>query len=154
MRKTTKAAIALLMSLVVVFGMTCTSFAAAGYKDVNRENIDAKSIKSIKFIKKHGGFKGVFTGKKFYPNKKMTRRQYLLVLNNLYPGKVKITMNDLRKANKPVTEKYVTSKMVKLAADGYGMKITWKGGKKKLSRASVCNYIRSFAKFDSAFTLK
>ena len=131
---------------------TVVCFADAGYKDVNKKTIDAKSIRSIKLIKKAGGFKGVFDGKKFYPNKKMTRRQYLMVLDNLYPGKVEVTMNDLKKANKSVTEKYVTSKMVKVAKE-FGMTISWKGGKKKLSRASVANYIKSFAEFDSAFAI-
>ena len=146
--------LASLVVLVLVFGSTMTAFAAPRpYKDVTTKKIDKKSIKSIRYIKKAGGYKGVIKGKKFYPNKKMTRRQYLMVLDNLYPGKVTVTMNDLKKANKPVTEKYVTSKMVKVAKK-FGMTITWKGGKKKLSRASVSNYIVSFAKFDSAFAIE
>ena len=145
--------IALFMVLMVLeMSSTVAVFAAAGYKDVNKKTIDTKSIRSIKLIKKAGGFKGVFDGKKFRPNSKMTRRQYLMVLDNLYPGKVTVTMNDLKKANRPVTEKYVTSKMVKVA-DKYGMTMIWDGGRKKLSRASVCNYIKSFAEFDSAFAI-
>ena len=152
MEKTAKRILVLLISVVMVLGMTSTVFAAAGYKDVNKKTIDAKSIESIKKVKKAGGFKGVFEGKKFRPNKKMTRRQYLMVLDNLYPGKVTVTMGDIKKANKPVTENYVTSKMVKVA-ENFGMTISWKGGKKKLSRASVANYIVSFAEFDSAFAI-
>ena len=144
--------LAVLLVVVLVLGNVTAVSAAAGYKDVNRKTIDKHSIQSIKKIERAGGFKGVFRGKKFYPNKKMTRRQYLMVLDNLYPGKVTVTMNDLKKANKPVTKTYVTRKMIGVAKN-YGMTITWKGGKKKLSRASVANYIISFAEFDPAFAI-
>lgn len=144
--------LAVLLVVVLVLGNVTAVSAAAGYKDVNRKTIDKHSIQSIKKIKRAGGFKGVFRGKKFHPNKKMTRRQYLMVLDNLYPGKVTVTMNDLKKANKPVTKTYVTRKMIGVAKN-YGMTITWKGGKKKLSRASVANYIISFAEFDPAFAI-
>lgn len=153
MRRIIIATLVMVLGLVV-FGNASLTFAASRpYKDVTTKTIDKASIKSIRYVKKAGGFKGVIKGKKFYPNKKMTRRQYLMVLDNLYPGKVEVTMNDLKKANKSVTEKYVTSKMVKVAKN-FGMTITWEGGKKKLSRASVANYIKSFAEFDSAFAIK
>lgn len=152
MNRSVRRIVIALLVMVSVLGMASTSFAAAGYKDVNKKTIDAKSIRSIKIVKKAGGFKGVFDGKKFRPNKKMTRRQYLMVLDNLYSGKVTVTMSDIKKANKPVTEKYVTSKMVKVA-ENFGMTISWEGGKKKLSRASVANYIVSFAELDSVFAI-
>ncbi len=139
--------------VMVVLGNMTTVFAAAGYKDVNRKTIDKRSINSIKTIRKAGGFKGAIKGKKFYPNKKMTRRQYLRILKNLYPGKVTVTKNDRKKAKRYVTEKYVTAKMIKIAKS-YGISIAWNGSKKKkLSRASVANYIVSFAEFDSAFAI-
>ncbi|MBR3236405.1 S-layer homology domain-containing protein [Candidatus Saccharibacteria bacterium] len=143
--------LAILMVLVVMGNMT-VSFAAAGYKDVNKRTIDSKSIKSIKTLKKAGAFKGVIKGKKFRPNSKMTRRQYLRMLKNLYPGRVTVTEADKKKAKKMVTEYYVTQKMVKVA-ESYGITITWDGSKKKLSRASVANYVVSFAEFDSAFAI-
>jgi hypothetical protein len=75
------------------------------------------------------------------------------MLKNLYPGRVTVTEADKKKAKKKVTEYYVTQKMVKVA-ESYGITITWDGSKKKkLSRASVANYVVSFAEFDSAFAI-
>ena len=146
--------IATLVLLVVLGNFTMAFAASRPYKDVTRKQIDKKSIRSIRYLKKAGAFKGVIKGKKFYPNKKMTRRQYLKILKNLYPGRVPVTKADKKKAKKKVTEYYVTHKMVKVA-ESYGITIKWDGSKKKkLSRASVANYVKSFAEFDPAFAIK
>ena len=137
---------AIVLLIIGVISVNTVAFATTSYpyRDVNPRTIDRASIKSISFLKKEGAFKGVFS-KKFHPNKTMTRRQFLMIIDNLYPGKVSVRMADIRRANKPVTERYVTKKLVGVA-DKLDHPIEWDGGSKKLSRATVANYVVNFAK--------
>ena len=118
------------------------------YKDVTKKKVGSKAYSAIKYLKKHGAFSGVFKGKKFYPKKKITKKQYLKVPRNLY-GK-NAPKDSIKKAKGYVTEKYALKKLVEVAKN-IGISITWNGGSRKLTRAEIARYIKIFADFDPAF---
>ena len=123
------------------------------YKDVTRKKVDAQSYKTIVYIKEHGGWRGIAKKNKLYPNKAVTRRDYLIILHNLYGDKVTATMADLRGANDKVTSKFACDRMVVLAKK-LNYPIKWNGNKSKLKRKDVARYIYIFATFNSALAPK
>lgn len=148
--------ISILLAAVLIFCSTAGVFAASNsYKDVSKKSVGKNAYGAITYIKAHNGYKHVVKGSKFNPTKKMTRREFLMILGNLYGyDKVPVTITDIRYANSAVTEKYACNKMVALAKKGFGMDIIWNGGKKKLSRALASQYIKSLVDFDKAFEPK
>lgn len=116
------------------------------YKDVTKKKVGSKSYKAVKYLKAHGAFSGVVKGKKFYPNKKITKKQYLRILRNLYGN---AAPKDA-KASGYVTEKYALNKLVQVAKN-LGISITWKGRSNRLTRVDVARYIKIFIDFDPAF---
>lgn len=118
------------------------------YKDVTKKKVGTQAYNAIKHLKAHKAFTGVIKGKKFYPKKKITKKQYLRILKNLY-GKYAPTESNPKGY---VTEKYATSRLVKVAKN-MGVTITWKGRSHRITRADACVYIKIFADFDPAFKL-
>ena len=147
--------ISVFLAVVLVLCSTVGVFAASPYKDVTKKSVGKNAYTAVTYIKAHHGYNHVIKGSKFKPNKKMTRRDFLMVLGNLYGySKVPVSLKDIRYANSAVTEAYACEKMVALAEKGFGMSITWDGGKKKLSRALASQYIKSLIDFDEAFVPK
>lgn len=144
------------VSLVLMLAMVFTplnAFAGSNpYKDVTQKKVGVNAYAAISYLKAHHGYVDVISGKKFKPYKKMTRREFLTVLGNLYGDEyVPVNMADVRRGNSVVTESYACGKMVQLAKQRFGMTITWKGGEKKLTRALASQYVKSFVDFDKAF---
>ena len=143
-----------LLLVLLLLAMPVTAFAAKNpYKDVTRKKVDAQSFKAISYIKEYNGWRGIAKKGKLSPNKFMTRREFLIVLHNLYGDKVTATMADVRSANSKITSKFVCDRMVALAKV-LKYPIKWTGTKAKLRRKDVARYIHVFATFNSAFKPK
>ena len=123
------------------------------YKDVTHKKVDAQSYKAIAYIKQYNGWRGLVTKGKLSPNKAMTRREFLVVLHNLYGDKVTVTMADVRGANGKITSKYVCDRMVALSKV-LKYPIKWGGTNAKMKRKDVARYIYIFATYNKAFTPK
>ena len=144
--------------------LTTQASTANPYPDVTIKKVGKYAWNSIKFVKAHGGYKGVIRGTyykkvkgglykkvkgKFQPNKKVTYKEFLAVLANLYgESKVPVSYTDVKNANKTITAKYACNKMVKVAKN-LGVNITWKAKKTSLNRASAANYLYVFATYNS-----
>ena len=149
MKKTLKKMVTLTMvTVVLVTAFSVNAFAASSYKDVTKKKVGNTAYTAITYLEKHQGYKNVISGNKFQPDKKITRREFLLVLRNLYGSKVvTVTNNDLKNMNKTVTAKYACDKMVAVAKNA-GVKIKWEGSSKTiLTRASASTYIKIFIDF-------
>ena len=142
-----------------------TSKATNPYPDVTVKKVGKYAWNAIKFVKAHGGYKGVIAGTKyvkqknglykkvtgkFYPKKTVTKQEFVKVLANLYGDKkVSVSVADMKNANKPATEKWARAKMV-ATAKKLGYSIKWDGGKAtKLSRAAAANYLYVFATYNA-----
>ncbi|MBQ3433250.1 hypothetical protein IJG22_03080 [Candidatus Saccharibacteria bacterium] len=139
--------------LLVVIMMPMTALAKNPYKDVNAKTVDAKGIESIAYIKKHSGWKAIVKNGKLNPNRIMTRREFLIVLHNLYGSAVTVTVADLKAANKKLTSAYACNRMVDLSKV-LKYPIKWTGTKDKLTRAGAARYIHVFATFNAALAPK
>lgn len=143
----------LLFIMIMVMLAPTTVFAKNPYKDVTKKKVDKESYKAIVYLKEHGGWNGIAKKGKLSPNKYVTRRDYLIILHNLYGDKVTATMADLRAANQKVTSKFACDRMV-LLAKKLNYPIKWNGNKSKLRRKDVARYIYIFATFNKALTPK
>lgn len=171
-RKSWKVALVAVAVLIAMIFATIEAQAATTnpYPDVTVKTVGGTAVKSVSFVKKYGGYKDVIKGTyykklknglykkvtgKFEPSKKVTRKEFLTILGNLYgTKKVPVTYADVTNANSAVTDRYVKAKLVSLAKK-LGVHIKWdKGTGNKLSRASVANYISTFAHFSKAFMPK
>ncbi|MBR2708754.1 hypothetical protein IKE98_00215 [Candidatus Saccharibacteria bacterium] len=105
--------VALLLLATAMLLVTVPVFAATKpYTDVTVEYWGRDVYKAVKYIKKHSGFKGVIKGTKFYPEKVMTRKEFLKILVNLYGKKrVPITATDRKKYKKPIRAQWVINKL-------------------------------------------
>ncbi|MBO7718168.1 hypothetical protein J6S37_01585 [Candidatus Saccharibacteria bacterium] len=145
-----KMLVTFVMVLSVLFSVTTPAFAGSGYTDVTKAKVGESAYKAITYIKKYGGWKDVANGKKFYPNRKITRREFLTVLGNLYGDqRVPANFQDVRYANKTITAEWACKRMV-AQAKVLGLTITWKGGNTVLTRKSAAQYMTVFCKFDPA----
>lgn len=143
----------LLMVVLMLLAMPMTAFAKNPYKDVTRKKVDSQSYTAISYIKKYDGWRGIAKKGKLRPNKAITRREFLIVLHNLYGNKVTATMADVLSANSKITSKFACDRMVALSKV-LKYPITWNGTKAKLKRKDAARYIYIFATFNSAFTPK
>ena len=140
-----------LLTLMMCMGSVTFAKSKSPYKDVTRKKVDAQSYDAIVYIKNCDGWRGLVKKGKFYPNKAITRREFLVVLHNLYGDKVPYTMDDIRNANAKITSKYACDRMVALSKV-LGYSIRWDGNKTKLKRKDVARYVKIFATFNKAFT--
>lgn len=145
-----KRLISLLVVVVIVLSLVPMS-AFAGprvlpYKDVGKK-VDSQSSEAISFIKRYNGWRGLIKKGKFYPNKYMTRGEFLRVLYYLYGKKVYADIDDVVNFNAIVTSSFCCERMVKLSK-ALGYPISWKGYKTRMKRKDVARYIMIFAKFN------
>lgn len=147
---------AILLAMLMVFAIPVSAFASSNpYSDVTKKSVGKDAYKAITYVKTHKGYVDVISGKKFYPKKKITRREFLTMLGNFYGDeKVPVSMTDVRKGNKSITAKWACKKMVEVAEYGFGMTITWEGGNQTLTRALASQYLKVFSDFDPAFKPK
>ena len=151
---TKKKQVFMLLFVVMLLAMPMTVFAAKGpYKDVTRKKVDAQSIKAISYVKSFDGWRGIVKKGKLHPNKAITRREFLIVLHNLYGDKVTATMADLRSANSKITSKFACDRMVALSKV-LKYPIRWEGTKARLKRKDAARYIYIFATFNKALAPK
>lgn len=156
--------IVFLLTLVVVLGFVGTARVSADtkpspkkatssrkikYKDLTVKKVGGKVYyKAIKDIQKHNGFKGIFTGKKFHPNKKITRGDFLIMLENLYGPDAPRD----KKTRRPITAHYVQAMLMEVGRNRgvYFKKLPCDS--KKVTRAEACRLVKLFA--DSSSALK
>ena len=154
MKKTYKIKILLFAAMMtMIMSMSALAASKAPYKDVTRKKVDTQSYTAISYIKKFDGWRGLVKKGKLCPNRYVTRREFLIILHNLYGDKVTATMADVRGANDKVTSKFACDRMVALAKV-LKYPIKWNGTKAKLKRKDVARYIYIFATYNSAFTPK
>ena len=151
-----KTRILLVIAMIVALLMPMSVFGASKpYKDVTVTKVGQDAYDAICYVKQHWGYIDlVNNGAKFKPFKKMTRRQFCVMLGNFYgDDKVPVHMRaDVRKGNKVATERYACHKMVevsrKLGVEGF----EWNPSTNhKLTRAFESQYLKEFAKTDPAF---
>ena len=150
-----KRLIKVLVVALMVALLPLNVFAASSgnpYKDVTKKSVGKDAYTAIKYVKSHKGYVGFIKGKKFYPKKIITRRQFIIMLKNFYGSdKVPVGIGDVIYANSKATPKWATAKMVGVAKK-FGMDITWDdNSKKKMSRALASQYLYVFSHFDEAF---
>lgn len=145
--------IVLMVALLPLNVFAASSGSGNPYKDVTKKSVGKDAYTAIKYAKSHKGYVGFVKGKKFYPSKAITRRQFIIMLKNFYgESKVPVGIGDVINANKKATPKWATAKMVGVAKTGFGMDITWNdNSNKKMSRALASQYLYVFSHFDSAF---
>lgn len=134
---------------MVAFAKPKSNKAGRIYKDVTARTVDAKSLEGIAFVKGYNGWEGLIRKGRFFPNKFMTRREFLTVLHKLYGGYVTADINDVLNANEMVTSDYCCQKMVAMS-ENLGYKITWSGANAKMRRKDVARYIKIFATYNGA----
>lgn len=114
------------------------------YKDITVKKVGKRYYSAVKKIKNAGGFNGVFTSKYFGPRKKITQRQYLAILRNLY-GK---DAPQERGSKAIVTEQYARNKLLQVASNR-GLDLKWPGKKFKITRLEAVKYIIIMSNYSS-----
>lgn len=143
--------VAMIMIMIFPMGVSAKSLP---YKDVSKKKVGKSAYQAITFVYQHKGYNGVVSkkGKKFKPYRKITRREFLVMLANFYgDDKVPVDTSDILRMNKKATAKWACQKMVGVAKKGYGMNITWNGNNQVLTRALASQYLYVFSNFDPAF---
>lgn len=141
---------AMLLVVVILTMMPMQVFAGGNpYRDVTTRKVDTNSYSAIVYVKDYNGWKGLTKKGKLYPNRYMTRREFLKVLHNLYGDKVPATIIDVLCANGKITASYVCNKLAELSKV-LGYPIKWNGTSMKMRRTDVARYIKIFATYNSA----
>ena len=153
MKKVTR--IIMLLAVLTFMLMPATAFAKSNnpYKDVTHKTVDATSYDAIVYIKQHHGWSGIARKGRLHPNRTITRRQFLMILHNLYGDKVTAGIWDVRAANSKITINWACQRMVELAK-ALGLTITWNGANTVMKIKDAARYIRIFATYNPAFTPK
>ena len=151
--KNRKIFVVVLVLFVLMFSTTAFARSKGPFKDVTRKKVDAQSYDAIVYINNFGGWRGLTKKGKLYPNKAITRREFLMILHNLYGDKIDISMQDVRYANSKITSKFACDRMVALSKK-LGYPLRWDGNKSKLKRKDAARYIKIFATFNKALTPK
>ena len=117
------------------------------YKDVTKKSVGKDAYLAIKYIKSYHGFDKVVASKRFKPNKYITKREFLMILKNLYGEKyVPTTVADAWNANKTATSKWARKKLVEVS-HRLRCSVTWDGSSYKLTRASAAQLIHVFCTY-------
>lgn len=148
-----KKLVSLLLVVIVILTIAPAQVLAASnpYNDVTKRSVDDGSYTAIAYVKQHHGWDGgLIKKRRFYPNKYMTRREFILALYNLYGDKIPVTVSDVINANTIVTSSYVCSKCVALSKI-LKYTIKWTGNGMKMKRKDVARYLKIFATYNSAF---
>ena len=149
-KKMNRIFVMLLVVITIMAALPATTFAKGAkgpYKDVTLRTVDKQSYKAIVYVKGYGGWRGLIKKGKFYPNRYITRREYLTVLHNLYGNRVTATIVDIVYANSKITSDFACKRLAAMSK-GLGYTITWDGYQTKMKRKDVARYIYAFANFN------
>lgn len=149
-----KKIVRVLVLVLVIALIPINAFAKSSrpYKDVTKKKVGKVNYTAIVNLKKAHAYKGAFTIKKgkFKPFKKVTRKQFMRMLTNLY-GKRAVPVNDGDKSKKIATVGWAKDKMIEVAVKGYGITgANWPDDGQsglKLERYLASGYLWNFEKF-------
>ena len=133
--------------MVLTLMVSTVAMAANPYKDVTRKRIDAQSYDAIVYVKQHNGWRGIARKGKLYPNRFITRREFLVILYNFYGKKVPADILDVKSANTGVNSRFCCNKMVQISKV-LGYPIKWVGTSQRMTRKDVARYVKIFATFN------
>ena len=144
--------------LVLTLGFIATplqAYAGVTYEDSSSSSSKKKSEryfsdvkkstayrKDIEWLAQRGAFKSIAKqGKKFKPTAVITRRQFGIILNNLYGDRITLT---IKSPNSKVTQKFASETLSKVS-EQLGCHVDWNGGapKAKVTRGTAAFLIRS-----------
>ena len=148
----------LLMTVVLMVGsvpVQCSALSKkvtkAPYTDVTVKKVGADTYEAVQYLKQHGAFKGVITGKKFYPNKVITRQEFIIILGNIYgDDKIPVTAKDIRYKN---TSTNVEGHRLIQLTSNLGQPMAWPVSRTtpRFTRALAAKMIYNFTQLDPAF---
>lgn len=150
----TLAVLTLILTLVVgLVPVTALSkkVAKAPYKDVTTKKVGAYTVEAVSYLKTHGAFRGVIKGNRFYPNKVVTRQEFILMLANLYGDDiVPVTAADIRYKN--TSTNVEGHRLVRLTKE-LGNPVSWPISRTtpKFTRKLAVEMIYNFTQLDEAF---
>lgn len=143
---------------VIMMAMTLmpatASATAKPYKDVSVKSVGQEGFDAVCFGKIHWFLIDIAQGKKFHPYKKITRRQFCLMLGNAVGDEyVPVNMTeDIRFGNTVATEVYICNKMVGTAKNidpEYFENFEWNpGSDHKVTRVLAAMYLMVFTTYD------
>ena len=119
------------------------------YSDVKS---GCKYKSQIEWLAKKGAYKGIATkGKKFYPDKVLTRKELGKILTNLYGERINIT---IKSPKKQVTQQYMVDMLAKVSEQlGYKVELSCKKPKSKITRAVASKNIVTMIKYSSKLSV-
>ena len=119
------------------------------YSDVKS---GCKYKSQIEWLAKKGAYKGVATkGKKFQPDKVLTRKELGKILTNLYGERINIT---IKSPKKQVTQQYMVDMLAKVSEQlGYKVELSCKKPKSKITRAVASKNIVTMIKYSSKLSV-
>ena len=119
------------------------------YSDVKS---GCKYKSQIEWLAKKGAYKGIATkGKKFQPDKVLTRKELGKILTNLYGERINIT---IKSPKKQVTQKYMVDMLAKVSEQlGYKVELSCKKPKSKITRAVASKNIVTMIKYSSKLSV-
>lgn len=148
-----KLMVMLSMVLCVVFITAPVAEAAKKsypYKDVTDKTVGEYAVKCVQYVKDHQGLTWI-RGKKFYPSKNITRREFIMTLYGFYGDKVPVSYTDVAKANQKISQSYVVKKLISMGKVLGGHNLVWKGEKGTADRVDAMMYLYIFANFNDDF---
>lgn len=119
------------------------------YSDVKS---GCKYKSQIEWLAKKGAYKGIATkGKKFQPEKVLTRKELGKILTNLYGKRINIT---IKSPKKQVTQQYMVDMLAKVSEQlGYKVELSCEKPKSKITRAVASNNIVTMIKYSSKLSV-
>lgn len=119
------------------------------YSDVKS---GCKYKSQIDWLAKKGAYKSIATkGKKFQPDKVLTRKELGKILTNLYGKRIDIT---IKGPKKQATQQYMVNMLAKVSKQlGYKVKLSCKKPKSKITRAVISKNIVTMIKYSSKLSV-
>ena len=119
------------------------------YSDVKS---GCKYKSQIDWLAKKGAYKSIATkGKKFQPDKVLTRKELGKILTNLYGKRISIT---IKGPKKQVTQQYMVNMLAKVSKQlGYKVKLSCKKPESKITRAVASKNIITMIKYSSKLSV-
>lgn len=147
--------VALMFVVIIAFSISVPAFAAtkkkAPYKDIIlKYTVCNMEYRDICWLKKHHAFDGVIKGKYFYPNKYMTKKQFLKMCINIFGKKhVPVTKSDKKNYKKTFSTAWAIKKLNAIEKKQGGVRTCLPYiQSKKVSRLRAAIYL-----YDSAIEL-
>ena len=145
----------LTICLVMLVGSVPVSAVArpnkSPYSDVTVKKVGRETYDAVNYLKTYGAFRGIVKGKKFYPNKVVTRKEFILMLANLYGDDVvPVTAKDFRYTK---TSTNVEGHRLIRLTKNLGNPVSWPVSKTtpRFTRALAARMIYQFIQLDKAF---